>query len=183
MFSSNLADGVELRILEERHAPDLFAAIERNRERLREWLPWVDRTHHDDQVREFIASALEQYAAGDGFHAAIWVNGNICGAIGMHAIRWEDRNVSIGYWLDAAAEGKGIMTRCVASLLDHLFTDLKLHRVEIRCGTGNRRSCSIPERLGFTREGIAREAQWVNDRFIDLMIWSMLQHEWRAKPQ
>jgi ribosomal-protein-serine acetyltransferase len=70
-------------------------------------------------------------------------------------------------------------------MLDHLIKELGLHRVEIRCGTGNTRSCAVPARLGFTREGVAREAEWVSDRWIDLVIWSMLQEEWemRRKPQ
>ena len=35
------------------------------------------------------------------------------------------------------------------------------------------------ERLGFAREGLLREAEWVNDRWVDLMIWGMLEQEWR----
>jgi len=65
-------------------------------------------------------------------------------------------------------------------MLDYLFEELGLHRVEIRCGTGNTRSCAIPERLGFTREGLLREAEWVNDRWLDLLVWGMLEVEWRA---
>ena len=53
--------------------------------------------------------------------------------------------------------GAGIITRCCASLLDYLFDDLRLHRVEIRCGTGNTRSCAIPRTLGFLREGVLRK--------------------------
>jgi hypothetical protein len=39
-----------------------------------------------------------------------------------------------------------------------------------RCGTGNHKSCAIPERLGFHREGMAKEAEWVNDRWVDLVV-------------
>jgi ribosomal-protein-serine acetyltransferase len=65
-------------------------------------------------------------------------------------------------------------------MLDYLFGELKLHRAEIRCGRGNGRSCAIPERLGFQREGITREAEWVNDRWVDMVVWGMLEREWRA---
>ena len=57
--------------------------------------------------------------------------------------------------------------------------ELGLHRVEIRCGTGNLRSCAIPRRLGFTSEGVAREAEWVNDSWVDLFVWWMLEADWR----
>jgi ribosomal-protein-serine acetyltransferase len=65
-------------------------------------------------------------------------------------------------------------------MLDYLFDGLGLHRVAIRCGTGNMRSCAIPQRLGFTREGLLREGEWVNDRWVDLVAWGMLEHDWRT---
>jgi ribosomal-protein-serine acetyltransferase len=58
---------------------------------------------------------------------------------------------------------------------------LGLHRVTIHCGVENARSCAIPERLGFTREGITRDGEWVNDRWLDLVAWGMLEHDWRAR--
>ena len=72
-----------------------------------------------------------------------------------------------------------MITRVLRGAADYLFGELQLHRVEIRCGTGNRRSCAIPQRLGFTREGVSREAEWVNDRWVDLAIWGMLAQDWR----
>jgi ribosomal-protein-serine acetyltransferase len=66
-------------------------------------------------------------------------------------------------------------------MLEYLFDALELHRVEIRCGTGNTSSCAIPARLGFVQEGVARESQLVSGRWIDLSIWSMLREEWRSR--
>ena len=78
---------------------------------------------------------------------------------------------------------KRVQVGCCESFLDYLFDDLGLHRVTIHCGVANARSCAIPERLGFAGEGIAREAQWVNDRWVDLVVWSMLDREWRSRRQ
>jgi ribosomal-protein-serine acetyltransferase len=64
-------------------------------------------------------------------------------------------------------------------MLRHLFEERRLHRVEIRCATGNTRSCAIPARLGFTREGLMREAVWVNVRWVDLVVWGMLAPDWK----
>jgi ribosomal-protein-serine acetyltransferase len=63
-------------------------------------------------------------------------------------------------------------------LLAYLFGELDLHRVVIQCGTENHRSCAIPQRLGFTKEGVLRQAQWVSGRWIDLNVWSLLRSEW-----
>ena len=91
---------------------------------LREWLPWVDRTNSAAEIRDFIAARLEQLEGGQGPNAAIWLDGQIVGAVGCHPIEWSNRNCSIGYWIDAGCQGKGIMTRCCAALMDCLFDDM-----------------------------------------------------------
>ena len=172
---------MEIRHFEMCDAEAVFAVVERNRAYLREWLPWVDGSHSPDDVRAFIHSALVQSEEGRGPQLAIWMGETIVGSVGCHPIDWTNRSCSIGYWLDPEKQGQGVVTRCCAAMLNYLFGELRLHRVEIRCGTGNARSCAIPERLGFKREGIAREAQWVNDRWVDLVVWGMLEQNWLAR--
>jgi len=179
MFRSSLADGIELRQFEAGDAGTIFASVERNREYLRQWLPWVDRTHSADDIRQFIARVAAQFEAGLGPNTGIWLDGVFVGAVGAHLIDPANRSCSLGYWIEAGRQGKGTITRCCLKLLDHLFVEAGLHRVEIRCGTGNTRSCAIPRRLGFQREGVLREAEWVNDRWVDLEIWAMLEEDWR----
>jgi ribosomal-protein-serine acetyltransferase len=176
-----VAPGIELRQFQIADAEPTFAMVERHREYLRGWLPWVDQTHSAADIREFICRAQEQINANRGPQAAIWVEGEIRGSVGCHPIDWPNWNCSIGYWVDPALQGRGIVTRSAAAMLNHLFDDLQLHRVEIRCGTGNTRSCAIPQRLGFTREGIARGAEWVGGRWVDLVVWSILDAEWRGR--
>lgn len=184
MFRRAVTPEIEMRLFVPAEAEDAYLVVERNRAYLREWLPWVDRTESPDDIRNFIETiAIPQYTANDGPNCGIWIAGEFAGGIGCHAIDWANRNCSMGYWVDAARQGKGIVTRCCASLLDYLFDELRLHRVAIECGTGNARSCAIPERLGFTREGMKREAQLVGGRWLDLTMWSMLDREWRERPR
>jgi ribosomal-protein-serine acetyltransferase len=178
IFRLEVAPGLELRQFVLSDAAALYAVADRNRGYLRQWLPWVDRTHCVDDIRDFIAARLEQYESSQGPNAGIWLDGRIIGSLGCHPIDWSNRHSSIGYWIDGAHQGKGIMTRCCGALLDYLFEENGLHRVTIHCGTENFKSCAIPKRLGFTREGILRQAEWVNDRWVDLVIWSILEQEW-----
>jgi ribosomal-protein-serine acetyltransferase len=183
MFRKTVAPGIEIKLLEAIEANALYAVVDRNRERLRRWLPWVDQTRWPEDVRLFILRVLEQYHSNLGPQVGIWVDGELRGTLGCHPIDWANRNCSLGYWLDAGLEGKGVMTQCCATLLDYLFGELKLHRAEIRCGTENYRSCAIPKRLGFTREGVVREAEWVSERWIDLVVWGMVQQDWKLRIQ
>ena len=181
MFQRTVAPGIEMRQFEMRDAEAIFALVEKNREYLRPWLPWVDRTRSAEDVREFISRVQTQIDSGRGPNTGIWVDGALVGNVGSHPIDWPNRSSSIGYWVDASQQGKGLITRCCATLLDYLFSEAGLHRVEIRCGTGNTRSCAIPERLGFRREGVAAEAEWVSGRWVDLVVWGLLEQDWRAR--
>jgi ribosomal-protein-serine acetyltransferase len=179
MFRREVAPGIEIKLFEPGEEHAVFAVVERNRQYLREWLPWVDRTHSAADIRAFIDRAILKFETAQAPDAGIWVDGAFAGTVGCHPIDWANRSSSVGYWVDAARQGQGLVTRATATLLDYLFHEQRLHRVEIRCGTGNHRSCAIPNRLGFTREGIAAEAECVGERWIDLVVWSMLDRNWR----
>jgi ribosomal-protein-serine acetyltransferase len=180
-FHRQVAPGLELRQLVLADAAAIFAVVERNRVYLREWLPWVDRTLSADDIRGFLVRVAEQHEDSLGPNAAILLEGRFIGTVGCHPVDWNNRHTSIGYWIDGAQQGKGIMTRCCAGLVDYLFHDAGLHRVTIQCGTGNHKSCAIPQRLGFTREGVMREAEWVSGRWVNLVVWGMLAPDWSAR--
>ena len=181
MFRRAVAPGILLRQFVPEDAATLFSVVARQREYLRRWLPWVDQTLSIDDVAQFISRAQAQYDEGRGPQAAILLDGALAGSVGCHPIDWPNRNCSIGYWIDSGLQGRGLVTRSSAAMLDYLFDELDLHRVEIRCGTGNQRSCAIPERLGFVREGVARESERVNDTWVDLVVWSVLAPEWHGR--
>jgi len=181
MFRHRLTGGAELRLMERRHAEQIYTVVERNREYLRKWLPWVDKTHSAADTRAFIDSAIAQFADTNGLAAGIWVRGRFAGAIGMHAVDWNNCASSIGYWIDEAHQGRGLVTAACRAVLAYIFEDLKLNRVEIRAGVRNRKSRAIPVRLGFRKEGVLREAGWLGDRYTDLVVYSMLASEWQPE--
>lgn len=180
-FSLSVDHDIELSLLKKADAGELFALVDANRAHLRIWLPWVDYESSLADSLEFIQHTQQQYLSNQGFQLGIRYQKRLTGVIGYHAIDWPDRQVEIGYWLGAAYEGKGFMTRASATLVKYAFESLMLNRVEIQCATGNRRSRAIPERLGFTQEGVRRESEWLYDHFVDLVIYSMLAREWHAR--
>jgi ribosomal-protein-serine acetyltransferase len=109
------------------------------------------------------------------------MDGEFAGSVGCHAIDWANRACSIGYWIESRRQGQGIVTRSVADMLDYLLDSQRLHRVVIQCAVDNHRSCAIPKRLGFTKEGVLRHAERVGDRWLDLVTWSILEDEWRQR--
>jgi len=181
MFSRKVAPGIEIKLFELQDAEPAFEVVNRNRLYLRQWLPWVDYTKSADDIRHFITRVRTQYADNKGPQTGIWIDGRFAGSLGCHPIDWSNRNCSVGYWIEERHQGKGVIARCCTVLLDYLFQEVGLHRVTIQCATENTRSCAIPQRLGFTREGITRDGEWVNDRWLDLVVWGLLEQEWRKR--
>ena len=178
MFRIPIRPDLQLRLMEQQHAAEVFAAVERNRAYLREWLPWVDRTASREDTSRFIQSALEQYARNEGFHAGIWLDDRFSGAIGFHKIDWDNRRVELGYWLGHSYQGRGVMTDCCRAAVEYAFGEWELNRVQIRCAVDNIRSCAIPRRLGFTLEGVLRQAERSSRGYRDLNVFGLLAREW-----
>ncbi len=178
MFARPLGDDAELRMLEVRHAEELFTLVDQNRLHLRRWLNWVDDNRSVADSRSFIRGALQQFANNNGFQAGIWFGGALAGVIGFNYIDWRASKTEFGYWLGAPFQGHGLITRACRALIDYSFDDLRLNRVEILCASGNLKSRAIPERLGFTQEGMLRQAEWLYDHFVDLVVYGLLASEW-----
>ncbi len=180
MFSRPIAPDAELRLLEMRHAGELFRAVDQNRPHLRPWLPWVDH-QSESHARDFIRAGLAAFSAGKELHAGLFVKGRLAGVCGLNAILHAHRRVEIGYWLGTKAEGRGLMTLAVSALLDHVFDELKFHKAVIRCAPENLRSRALPRRLGFTHEATLRDNEWLYDHFVDHEVWSMFTDVWKAR--
>ena len=179
MFRRNIRDGVYLKLLEERHAAAVFAVVDSNRAYLRKWLPWVDDTTGVGYTLSFIKTSLQQFANNEGFSAGIWCGDEYAGTIGTHKINWLNRKVEIGYWIAAKFQGQGIVTDACRALMEHAFEEWKLNRVEIHCATGNKKSCAIPERLGFQLDGVLRKALFLHGKYVDSNVYGMLARDWK----
>ena len=111
MFRATIRTDLELRLLEERHAAEVFALVNQDRAYLRQWLPWVDSTLTADDSVAFIRAALEQFAAGDGITAGMWHRKRFAGVIGTQKIQKFNHKVELGYWLGEASQGQGLGDR------------------------------------------------------------------------
>ena len=179
MFSYKIDSDCELRLIEPAHAEELSALVNDNFEHIKEWSAWLKEPNRPVELTsEWIGHNLRRFTSGDGFETGIWYKGRMAGQIGYNYLDRENRKTEIGYWLGESFQGKGLITRSCAALIQNAFTELGMNRIEIRCGSENHKSRKIPERLGFKEEGTARQAEWLHDHFIDLVVYAMLAEEW-----
>lgn len=177
-FKLTVDDDSELELISQVHADELFDLIEDNREYLRGWLPWLDNNRYPQNTIDYIRISQFQYDRNETVQFILRHKGEIAGAVGFHRIDWMNRSTSIGYWLGEKYQGIGLVTKSCARVLDYSFGKLGLHRIEIRCASENIKSQAIPKRLGFTKEGVIRQAEWLYDHYVDHVVYGMLESEW-----
>jgi len=169
---------IRLELTAAKHAIALYEAVNENRKHLSEILPWVANMKSVADFRRYIQICEMLYEQEKEVSFVILNEQVTVGRIGLHHMNLENKNAAIGYWLTKDAEGKGIITKSCKRLITFGFEDLGLHRIEIKAAVANARSQAIPQKLHFKKEGVLRDAEWVNDKFLDLVLYSMLRDEW-----
>ena len=169
---------IELKQLEESDASDIFKTIDSQRNYLGKWLPFVESTKEISDTEKYIASVIN--APEDLFEYVFMIRKQrtFIGLIGFKDTDRLNKKTEIGYWLSEAYQKQGIMTRAVEALCDFAFNKLGMNRIQIKCAVGNIPSIKIPQRLGFTFEGIERQGELLaGNVFTDLRIYSKLRHD------
>ena len=172
----------QLRVLEERHVEDYFALIERNKEHLHAWIAVEAYEGSVETLRAYVKQRLLQFVNGEGYHLGIWYQGALVGILD-YRLNGRSRSVELGYWLDAAMQGKGIVTQACRTMVRHAFEEHRVHKVVISCATDNPRSRAVAERLGFLQEGILRQADRLHDRYVDMVFYGLLVDAWHAQAE
>jgi ribosomal-protein-serine acetyltransferase len=170
---------LKLELTSVKHAEGLYEALNNSRQHLSAFLPWVDKMQTVNDFRNYIRNCELLYEEKKEVSFVMLYDDSPVGRIGLHHMNLQNKNASVGYWLTKNMEGKGIVIRSCKELLAYGFEVLDLNRIELKAAVENLRSLAVAEKLGFTKEGIAREAELVNNKFLDLTLYSMLSSEWR----
>ena len=176
MVICRVDDELELRLLEHQHstAIDGLQAGDLSSSQ-GEWGEW---SILPGGGAEWVTIALEEFAKGTRLEAGIFRKNELLGVIALHHVDRRRETAEIDYAMDSRYRNHGIMTRACSALLKHAFAQLGLHRIQICTDTANRASRRVPEKLGFTQEGILRSYYHSAGGFRDCALYSMLKDEW-----
>ncbi|MFC5460788.1 GNAT family N-acetyltransferase [Massilia niabensis] len=159
------------------HAAKLAALVERNLDHLGRYLPLVASLSAPEAARAHLEAAVAGADKGEVLEWHLFSGGALWGAIRVKNIDPDDRKAEIGYFIGSECAGKGIASCAVRAVLAYCFGSLQLNRMELRCASTNERSIRVAERLGFTREGMLRQAERLNGVFIDQLVYGLLRAE------
>ncbi len=151
-----LSDGVvTVRGAREADIPDLVAAC-RDPE-IPRWTRVPSPYTREDAAR-FLAVAATDAAAGEAVALAIAGadDDRFAGTIGLMGLGAGDGRGEIGYWLAAAARGRGLTTRAVVLVRDWAVAALGVRELEILAHRDNPASARVAERADFIATGEER---------------------------
>lgn len=172
-----LDDEIVLRSWREDDVEIALNVVLRNREHLQPFMHWMTPNYSIESSKKFLTDAIANRREKKNLGLGIFRGDELIGSIGFVEFDWTSRRTEIGYWIDKAEEGKGIVSRACRLLISYAFEDLGMNRIEIRCSAENRRSAAVPERLGFTKEGVLRQAEFRNGKLHDFNIYALLAED------
>lgn len=97
-------------------------------------------------------------------------------ALKVHAV--DARQATIGITLCRDFQGQGLATEALSTLLEYLFLEAGLHRVQADTDPANVRAWRLLERLGMRREAHCLQSLWFKGRWADEFLYAILRQDW-----
>lgn len=117
MFFRNINSKIKVSLTIPQYAEELFVLIDKNREYLKRWLPWLETVAKPSDTNTFIQKQLQKFIKGDVLNETIFYENKIAGILSFNEIDKENGIGYIGYWLGEQYNGNGIMTLAVSDLI------------------------------------------------------------------
>ncbi|CAM4006036.1 GNAT family N-acetyltransferase [Flavobacterium weaverense] len=131
---------------------------------------------NDEDALAHIAMIDEKIESNEGINWAITIKGDprLIGVIGHYRIQNEHYRAEIGYMILPEYNGRGIVTEAVREAVKYGFEVMKLHSIEAIIEPDNLASAKVLEKNGFIKEAHLKENEFYDGRFIDSVIYSIL---------
>lgn len=155
------------------------AAIKSSMDELKPWLPFVQEepSPMDTEINTLESHVL--FLKRENLRYLIFdkATDEFIGSTGFHDIEWDIPKMEIGYWISTVHSGKGYMVEAASALTDLAMDRFACRRIEIRCDAENIKSRAVPEKLGYTLEGVLKNDELSVDgkRLTDTCIYAKCQ--------
>lgn len=159
-------------------SPEVLAFYERNRAHLEPWEPLREANFYTAAYQELLLEAhLKEFIRGRGLR--FWLRsrdqGVLVGAVNLNQIIREPfLSGVLGYKMDAAFAGRGLMTEAVSRMISLAFDVYKLHRMEAGVIPGNAPSRQVLLKNGFCLEGLSPKYLRINGQWADHERYALL---------
>ncbi len=176
-----LSDGrVGLRPIARRDAAAWFEVRARNAGWLRPWEATAPggAAETPRTYRAMVRDLLAQARQGRCLPFVVTWDERLVGQLTVSGITYGSaRWGQVGYWVDGAMAGRGIIPTGVALAADHCFGPVGLHRLEVNIRPENAASLRVVDKLGFRPEGVRPRYLHIDGAWRDHLGFSMVAED------
>jgi ribosomal-protein-alanine N-acetyltransferase len=170
-----------VRIAEQRDAPSVARYFTDNERHLADFSPIPPEFRSADFWRLRVESHRRDFLDGDSCKTFLLERDDITviGSANLSEfVRGPFQAAYLGYSLAALKQGQGLMHEGLSLLIAFAFAELRLHRIMANYMPRNTRSAAVLERLGFAKEGVAKQYLLVNGVWEDHVLTSITNADW-----
>lgn len=170
---------VRVSLADDADAGDLLEFHRRNLDRLKRWMPPVPETFlTPDYWARWVTAAQWLYDKEQAMrlivrHGTAADAPLIAQANFSNIVKGPFQACLLGYHVDGGAEGRGLMREALQLGIRFVFEEIRLHRIMANYIPGNDRSARLLERLGFEREGYARDYLFIDGAWRDHVLTAL----------
>lgn len=176
-----LFDNYKLRLVELDDLEAYHRLIEDNRKRLEDFFAGtVAQTTTLEDSRAHLTEVIRKNARKEFYSFVLTddASDRLIASVQVKSLDWNVPKAELGYYIDAAYEGKGLVSRAVAVIVKYCFEQLQLNKLYIRAHESNIASRKIAEHNGFRLEGVLRQDyKTTRGELVDLMYYGLLREE------
>ena len=165
---------IELRSVEERYTADLHNLVVKNRAFLQTAFDWAQHVGSEEDTRRNVQSNQMLHQRGYAKMFLIFKDDALVGVLSFNTIEPANKAGYIGYWLDEAHQGQGILSQSLQAFMRYYAERGEIRRFVIKCRVANQHSKNFALSYGFTLEGCLREAEFLNGHFDDVNIYGKI---------
>ena len=130
--------------------------------------------------RDRLGAAVDEFATGRAVRFMLQakdaaLEGEILGTCNYtNIVRGPFLACHLGYQIARSLEGRGLMTEALRATNAYMFDRLRMHRIMANYRPENDRSRQLLERLGFVREGVARDYLFIDGAWRDHVLTALV---------
>ena len=102
----------------------------------------------------------------------------VIGTCGFLNYERAHNRIEIGYDLNPSYWGKGVMKEALNCIIHFAFVTMNINKIEAKVEPENKSSIKLLEKLNFSKEGVLRQHEFENGKYVDLAIFSKLKSEY-----
>jgi len=169
-----VSNTLKLCAIDERFVSELHQLVVKNREWLQQSLNWPQYVASEVDTLKNAQSNIMLHQRGYAKMFLIVQQEAIVGVLSFNAIEPLNKTAYIGYWLDEAHQGQGILAQALEAFIQHYACSGEVRRFVIKCRVDNAASNRVAQRSGFVLEGCMKEAEFLNGRYHDQNLYARI---------